>query len=103
MLRIIDICLLLFLSKKAQVDNPHLMDSSGVSRVRLESSFPTANQSMLSHSRGPLGTPSFAYYSQPGSGHSPGSVYGVESFPNSFQSHDRGRYGGYHSIYRRCE
>ncbi|CAN4118337.1 unnamed protein product [Withania somnifera] len=87
----------------AVVDNPHHMDSSGVSRVRLERSFPTANQSMLSQSRGPLGTPSFAYYRQQSSGHSPGSVYGVESFPNSFQSRDRGPYGGYHNIYRRRE
>lgn len=94
-----------------QVDNPHRMGSSGVSRVQLESSFPTANRrfipltllmdvfcnrisritsctyftsviltlyffsfSMLSHSRGPLGTPSFAYYSQLGSDHSPGEL-----------------------------
>ncbi|PHU06200.1 Replication factor C subunit 3 [Capsicum chinense] len=84
-----------------QVDNPHRMDSSGVSRVRVERSFPT-NQSVLSHSRGPLGTPSFAYYSQQGSGHSPGPVYGVERFPNSFQSQVRGPYGGYHGISRRC-
>ncbi|KAM3205939.1 nucleolin-like [Capsicum annuum] len=84
----------------AVVDNPHRMDSSGVSRVRVERSFPT-NQSVLSHSRGPLGTPSFAYYSQQGSGHSPGSVYGVERFPNSFQSQVRGPYGGYHGISRR--
>ncbi|XP_049400502.1 uncharacterized protein LOC125864529 isoform X2 [Solanum stenotomum] len=69
----------------AVVHNPHRMDSSGVSRVQLESSFLTANGSMLPRSRGPLGTPSFAYYGQLGSDHSPGSVYGVESFPNSFQ------------------
>lgn len=30
--------------------------------------------SMLSHSRGPLGAPSFAYYSQIGSDHSPGEL-----------------------------
>ncbi|XP_055809401.1 uncharacterized protein LOC129877890 isoform X2 [Solanum dulcamara] len=85
----------------AVVDNPHRMGSSGVSRVQLERSFPTANRSMLSHSRGPLGTPSFAYYSQLGSDHSPGSLNGVESLPNSFQSHDHDPYGGYRSIYRR--
>lgn len=85
----------------AVVHNPHRMDSSGVSRVHLESSFPTANRSMLPHSRGPLGTPSFAYYGQLGSDHSPGSVYGVQSFPNSFQSHDHDPYGGNRSIYRR--
>nr|XP_033515091.1 nucleolin 2-like isoform X4 [Nicotiana tomentosiformis] len=87
----------------AVVDNPHRIDSVGVSRLRLESSFPTASQSMLSHSRGPLATPSFAYYRQIGSGQSPGSVYGVRSFPSSFQSHERGPYGGHSSIYRRCE
>ncbi|KAJ8534355.1 hypothetical protein K7X08_007679 [Anisodus acutangulus] len=86
----------------AAVDHPHCIDSRGISRVRLESFFPTANQSVLSHSRGPLGTPSFAYYRQLGSGHSAGSVYGVESFPNSFQSQDRGPYGEYRSMYRRC-
>ncbi|XP_060177684.1 nucleolin 2-like isoform X2 [Lycium barbarum] len=85
----------------AIVDHPHRIDSPGVSRVRLESSFPPANQSMLSHSRGPLGTPSFAYYSQLGSGHSPGSVYGVERFPNSFQSQDRGPHGVYRNMHRR--
>ncbi|XP_059295932.1 uncharacterized protein LOC132049226 isoform X3 [Lycium ferocissimum] len=85
----------------AVVDHPHRIDSPGVSRVRLESSFPTANQSMLSHSRGPLGTPSFAYYSQLGSGRSPGSVYGVERFPNSFQSQDRGPHGVYRNMHRR--
>ena len=85
----------------AVVDNPHRIDSVGVSRLRLESSFPTASQSMLSHSRGPLATPSFAYYRQIGSGQSPGSVYGVGSFPSSFQSHERGPYGGHSSIYRR--
>ncbi|TMX02945.1 hypothetical protein EJD97_019164 [Solanum chilense] len=85
----------------AVVHNPHRMDSSGVSRVHLESSFPTGNRSMLPHSRGPLGTPSFAYYGQLGSDHSPGSLYGVQSFPNSFQSRDRDPYGGNRSIYRR--
>ncbi|XP_009804816.1 uncharacterized protein LOC107811096 isoform X1 [Nicotiana tabacum] len=85
----------------AVVDNPHRMDSVGVSRLRLESSFPTASQSMLSHSRGPLATPSFAYYRQLGSGQSPGSVYGVGSFPSSFQSQERGPYGGHSNIYRR--
>ncbi|MCD7472430.1 hypothetical protein HAX54_013665 [Datura stramonium] len=56
---------------------------------------------MLSHSRGPLGTPSFTSHSPSQAvACSPGSVCEI-SFPNSFQSHDRGRYGGYHSIYRR--
>ncbi|KAI3447354.1 hypothetical protein Pfo_004019 [Paulownia fortunei] len=78
--------------------DPSYMEPQGLSRVRMESSYPVSGPSSSSPGVGML---SFAYHHQQGPGFTSESVNGRRIYPSHFQTREQAPYYGDNNIYRR--